>query len=56
VAAAGGAGGVRDHADSPKTDFLVAATAPGIRVVSVTSGIGMTTALGLAPTVVDQLV
>ncbi|NUP29776.1 MAG: TIGR03364 family FAD-dependent oxidoreductase [Nocardia sp.] len=44
------------YADSPKTDFLVAAPAPGVRVVSVTSGIGMTTALGLAPTVLEQLV
>lgn len=44
------------YADSPDTDFLVAAPAPGVRVVSVTSGIGMTTALGLAPTVVAQLV
>ncbi|MGI5216905.1 TIGR03364 family FAD-dependent oxidoreductase [Nocardia sp. CA-290969] len=43
------------YADSPKTDFLVAAPAPGIRVVSVTSGIGMTTAHGLAPTVLDDL-
>ncbi|MGW5387104.1 TIGR03364 family FAD-dependent oxidoreductase [Nocardia sp. NPDC003963] len=44
------------YADAPDTDFLVAAPAPGVRVVSVTSGIGMTTALGLAPTVVEQLV
>ncbi|MEU4314374.1 TIGR03364 family FAD-dependent oxidoreductase [Nocardia sp. NPDC024068] len=44
------------YADSPTTDFLVATPAPGIRVVSVTSGIGMTTALGLAPTVLDGLV
>lgn len=43
------------YADSPETDFLVATPAPGIRVVSVTSGIGMTTALGLAPTVLDGL-
>ncbi|WP_280462979.1 TIGR03364 family FAD-dependent oxidoreductase [Nocardia carnea] len=43
------------YADSPKTDFLVATPAPGVRVVSVTSGIGMTTALGLAPTVLDDL-
>lgn len=43
------------YADSPDTDFLVAAPAAGIRVVSVTSGIGMTTALGLAPPVVDRL-
>ncbi|MFI5717938.1 TIGR03364 family FAD-dependent oxidoreductase [Nocardia sp. NPDC051750] len=43
------------YADSPKTDFLVATPMPGVRVVSVTSGIGMTTALGLAPTVLDDL-
>ncbi|NKY58135.1 TIGR03364 family FAD-dependent oxidoreductase [Nocardia flavorosea] len=43
------------YADSPETDFLVATPAPGVRVVSVTSGIGMTTALGLAPTVLDDL-
>lgn len=43
------------YADSPETDFLVATPAPGIRAVSVTSGIGMTTALGLAPTVLDGL-
>lgn len=35
--------------------FLVAAPMPGVRVVSVTSGIGMTTALGLAPEVLDDL-
>lgn len=44
------------YADSPTTDFLIAEPAPGIRVVSVTSGIGMTTALGLAPAVLDGLV
>jgi FAD dependent oxidoreductase TIGR03364 len=43
------------YADSPRTDFLVAEPHPGARVVSVTSGIGMTTALGLAPTVLDDL-
>lgn len=36
-------------------DFLVAAPHPTARVVSVTSGIGMTTALGLAPDVLDDL-
>ncbi|MCK2216967.1 TIGR03364 family FAD-dependent oxidoreductase [Actinomadura sp. ATCC 31491] len=35
--------------------FLVATPMPGVRVVSVTSGIGMTTALGLAPEVLDGL-
>lgn len=43
------------YADSPRTDFLVAAPEPGVRVVAVTSGIGMTTALGLAPAVLDGL-
>ena len=43
------------YAASPATDFLIAQPHPGARVVSVTSGIGMTTALGLAPTVLDQL-
>ncbi|GAA3850656.1 TIGR03364 family FAD-dependent oxidoreductase [Saccharothrix violaceirubra] len=36
-------------------EFLVAAPHPTTRVVSVTSGIGMTTAFGLAPTVLDGL-
>ncbi|MFC4121722.1 TIGR03364 family FAD-dependent oxidoreductase [Nonomuraea zeae] len=35
--------------------FLVADPMPGVRVVSVTSGIGMTTALGLAPEILDDL-
>jgi D-hydroxyproline dehydrogenase subunit beta len=43
------------YADSSLTDFLVAEPNPGTRVVSVTSGIGMTTALGLAPTVLDHM-
>ena len=43
------------YADSPRTDFLIDEPFPGLRVVSVTSGIGMTTALGLAPGVLDQL-
>jgi FAD dependent oxidoreductase TIGR03364 len=36
-------------------DFLVAAPVDGARVVSVTTGIGMTTAFGLAPEVLDDL-
>jgi glycine/D-amino acid oxidase-like deaminating enzyme len=44
--------GVYASADEP---FLVATPMPGVRVVSVTSGIGMTTALGLAPAVMDEL-
>lgn len=42
------------YASSAKTDFLVAGPDPRTRVVSVTSGIGMTTALGLAPAVLDE--
>jgi len=45
--------GVYPHA--PGRDFLVAAPHPGVRLVAVTSGIGMTTALGLAPGVLDDL-
>ncbi len=40
---------------SASGDFLVATPVDGARVVSVTSGIGMTTALGLAPEVLDDL-
>lgn len=36
-------------------DFLVSSPAPSVRVVSVTGGIGMTTGLGLADRVVDEL-
>lgn len=43
------------YAHSAATDFLISEPAPGVRVVSVTAGIGMTTALGLAPAVLDQL-
>jgi FAD dependent oxidoreductase TIGR03364 len=43
------------YAESPMTDFLIAQPHPGTRVVSVTTGIGMTTALGVAPAVLDQL-
>lgn len=42
------------YASSTKTDFLVASPDPKTRVVSVTSGIGMTTGLGLAPAVLDE--
>lgn len=42
------------YASAPEP-FLVAAPEPGVRVVSVTSGVGMTTALGLAPEVLDDL-
>lgn len=42
------------YASAPE-DFLVAAPSVGARVVSVTSGIGMTTAFGLATEVLDDL-
>ncbi|WP_285115273.1 TIGR03364 family FAD-dependent oxidoreductase [Leifsonia sp. fls2-241-R2A-40a] len=42
------------YASAPE-EFLVAAPAPDVRVVSVTTGIGMTTGLGLADRVVDEL-
>jgi D-hydroxyproline dehydrogenase subunit beta len=42
------------YASAPEP-FLVADALPGVRVVSVTSGIGMTTALGLAPRVLAAL-
>lgn len=42
------------YASAPD-EFLVATPAPGIRVVSVTTGIGMTTGLGLADRVVEEL-
>jgi D-hydroxyproline dehydrogenase subunit beta len=42
------------YASGPEP-FLIATPADRIRVVSVTSGIGMTTALGLAPRVLDDL-
>lgn len=45
--------GVYPHA--PGRDFLVVTPQPGVRVVAVTSGIGMTTALGLAPRVIEDL-
>ncbi|MGW6935090.1 FAD-dependent oxidoreductase [Lentzea sp. NPDC054927] len=42
------------YASAPEP-FLTATPAPLVRAVSVTSGIGMTTALGLAPAVLDDL-
>lgn len=51
---------VREHwqgvyAHAPDREFLIAAPAAGVRVVAVTTGIGMTTALGLAPRVLDEM-
>ena len=43
------------YAHARERDFLIAAPEPGLRAVAVTSGIGMTTALGLAPRVLDEL-
>ncbi|GAA0247981.1 TIGR03364 family FAD-dependent oxidoreductase [Actinomadura nitritigenes] len=43
------------YASSALTDVLDAEVASGVRAVSVTSGIGMTIAHGLAPTVLDSL-
>jgi FAD dependent oxidoreductase TIGR03364 len=43
------------YASAPDSEFLIATPCPRVRVVSVTSGIGMTTALGLAPHVLDGL-
>ena len=45
--------GIYPHA--PGRDFLVTSPQPGVLAVVVTSGIGMTTALGLAPSVLDEL-
>lgn len=42
------------YAKAPR-DFLRVAPADGVRIVSVTTGIGMTTGLGLAESVVDEL-
>ena len=42
------------YASAPE-DFLVAAPLDHVRVVSVTTGIGMSTGLGLAPEVLDEL-
>ncbi|GAA1991160.1 TIGR03364 family FAD-dependent oxidoreductase [Catenulispora subtropica] len=42
------------YASAPEP-FLIAAPADGVRVVSVTAGVGMTTAFGLAPEVMDGL-
>jgi D-hydroxyproline dehydrogenase subunit beta len=43
------------YAWSPDSEFLVAAPSERVRAVAVTSGIGMTTALGLAERVLDDL-
>lgn len=43
------------YADAPDRDFLIAAPTRGVRAVAVTTGIGMTTAFGLAPRVLDEI-
>ena len=43
------------YASAPGREYLVATPAPGVRAVAVTSGIGMSTALGLAPAVLAEL-
>lgn len=42
------------YASSPRQEFLVERPVPGVDVVTVTTGIGMTTGLGLAPFVLDE--
>lgn len=41
------------YATAPDTEFLIAEPEPGVQVVTVTTGIGMTTGLGIAPFVLD---
>ncbi|OII05446.1 TIGR03364 family FAD-dependent oxidoreductase [Curtobacterium sp. MCBA15_008] len=41
------------YASSPRQEFLLERPLPGVDVVTVTTGIGMTTGLGLAPAVLD---
>jgi len=43
------------YASADASGFLRAKVAPGVTAVAVTSGIGMTTAFGLAPDVLDSL-
>jgi FAD dependent oxidoreductase TIGR03364 len=40
---------------APGDPFMIEAPMPGVRVVEVVSGVGMTTALGLAPRTLDEL-
>ena len=44
------------YAWAPDRDYLTSTPAEGVRAVAVTSGIGMTTALGFAPALLDDLV
>src|SRR5262249_60591925 len=43
------------YAHAPGREFLLERPLPSVRAVAVTSGIGMTTAFGLAPRVLDDL-
>jgi FAD dependent oxidoreductase TIGR03364 len=43
------------YSSAPGREYLLTSPAPGVRAVVVTSGIGMTTALGLAPALLDEL-
>ncbi|SKC62260.1 TIGR03364 family FAD-dependent oxidoreductase [Krasilnikoviella flava] len=43
------------YATAPGSEFLVAEPAPGVHVATVTTGIGMTTGLGLAADVLDRV-
>jgi hypothetical protein len=43
------------YAHAPGTEFVRAKVAPGVAAMVVTTGIGMTTAFGLAPDVLDSL-
>ncbi|WP_232663002.1 TIGR03364 family FAD-dependent oxidoreductase [Pseudonocardia sp. TRM90224] len=43
------------YASAPDAEFLRTTVAPGVTAVAVTAGIGMTTAFGLAPDVLDTL-
>lgn len=43
------------YASAPEHEFMVERPLPGVRVVTVTTGIGMTTSMGLAESVLDQI-
>ncbi|UGT62579.1 TIGR03364 family FAD-dependent oxidoreductase [Nocardia asteroides] len=43
------------YSSAPGREFLIAEPAPGVHVVTVTTGIGMTTGLGLAASVLDRI-
>lgn len=43
------------YASAPDREYLSASPTPGVTAIAVTSGIGMTTALGFAPAVLDEI-